>query len=206
VMLPWALCDRRKRFLTVVAIILTLGLAIETFFIPHYLAPAAALILALLLQSMRHLRAAGLYGTMLVRWTAIVCLLLVIIRVFAQPLQVELAPEEYQAGTWAGGTAAPAMERVNVLAGLERQPGGQLVIVRYPADHKFPEWVYNSADIDKSKVIWARDMDPESNRELLDYYKDRTAWLVEPDATPPRVVPYPGDSADSSANVAKARP
>ena len=34
-------------------------------------------------------------------------------------------------------------------------------------------------------------MDPASNLELLNYYKDRKAWLVEPDRNPPRVVPYP---------------
>jgi len=37
-------------------------------------------------------------------------------------------------------------------------------------------------------VVWARDMGPEKNRELLDYYKDRRAWLVEPDEKPPGVI------------------
>jgi hypothetical protein len=46
------------------------------------------------------------------------------------------------------------------------------------------------ADIDKSKVIWARQMDPASDRELLNY-KGRQAWLVEPDCNPPRVSPFP---------------
>lgn len=35
------------------------------------------------------------------------------------------------------------------------------------------------------RVIWAQDMG-ERNRELLEYYPDRTFWIVEPDATPPR--------------------
>jgi hypothetical protein len=52
------------------------------------------------------------------------------------------------------------------------------------------EWVYNAADIDRSKVVWARDMDEAENLQLMDYYKDRTAWLVQPDTQPARVSLY----------------
>jgi hypothetical protein len=52
------------------------------------------------------------------------------------------------------------------------------------------EWVYNSSDIDGSKVIWAREMDAASNLELLSYYRDRKVWLVEPDTQPMTVSPY----------------
>jgi hypothetical protein len=70
-------------------------------------------------------------------------------------------------------------------------PGKQLVLVRYAPGHSpIDEWVYNAANIDGSKVIWARDMDAASNQELLRYYSDRKAWLVEPDATPAAVAPY----------------
>jgi hypothetical protein len=33
-------------------------------------------------------------------------------------------------------------------------------------------------------------MGPARNQELIDYFRDRHAWLVEADETPPRVVPY----------------
>jgi hypothetical protein len=33
------------------------------------------------------------------------------------------------------------------------------------------EYVYNSADIDGQTVIWARDLGPMRNRELIDYYR-----------------------------------
>jgi hypothetical protein len=51
--------------------------------------------------------------------------------------------------------------------------------------------VYNEADIDRAKVVWARDMGPEKNQELLAYYKDRRVWLVEPDKPPVNPMPYP---------------
>ena len=60
-----------------------------------------------------------------------------------------------------------------------------------PRHNPFDEWVYNGADIDGSKVIWAREMDAANNLELIRYYRDRRVWLVEPDSTPSAVSPYP---------------
>jgi hypothetical protein len=83
-------------------------------------------------------------------------------------------------------------ERFRVAGGLEQLPGKQLAVVRYSSKHNpFDEWVYNSADIDGSKVIWAREMDEANNLELIKYYRDRHVWLVEPDSTPATVSPYP---------------
>jgi hypothetical protein len=62
-------------------------------------------------------------------------------------------------------------------ANVERQ------VERVPQD----EWVYKAAEVDHSKVIWAGEMDPASNRELFQSYEDRKVWLVQPVT----VSPYP---------------
>ena len=49
----------------------------------------------------------------------------------------------------------------------------------------------NAADVDRARIVWARDLGPDENQKLLRYYPDRTAWLLEPDAHPPRLTPYP---------------
>jgi hypothetical protein len=76
---------------------------------------------------------------------------------------------------------------------LKHQDGRHLVIVRYGRKHSpHQEWVYNEADIDRSRVVWAREMDLIRNRALLEYFKDRHAWLlsVDDDAEAPHLVPY----------------
>jgi len=77
------------------------------------------------------------------------------------------------------------------------------VIVRYgPKFSKFSpskeeEWVYNEAEIDGAKVVWAREMDATQNRKLLEYFTDRQLWLLEVngDQSPLKLLPYPAGSA-----------
>jgi hypothetical protein len=71
-----------------------------------------------------------------------------------------------------------------------------LILVRYSPEHIVnDEWVYNQADIDGSKVVWARDMGAENNLEVIRYFKDRKVWLLEPDVVPPKLAPYPHDNS-----------
>jgi hypothetical protein len=79
----------------------------------------------------------------------------------------------------------------NQLSGIE---GRQLVFVRYWPQHIFQEeWVFNEADIDSARVVWARDLGAEDNRKLRSYYLGRNVWLLEPDARPPKLSPYPAE-------------
>ena len=94
------------------------------------------------------------------------------------------------------GVAGPLEPMRNVAGKLNRElgslPGQQLVVVRYGEGHNpMNEWVYNDPDIDHSKVVWAHEMKPSSNQELLEYYRDRKAWLVQPDGHPISIDPYP---------------
>jgi hypothetical protein len=80
---------------------------------------------------------------------------------------------------------APYWSRTPVLKALNASGGRHLVLVKYAPDHDpLREWVYNEADIDRARVVWARDMARERNAELLRYFHDRACWVLEPDATP----------------------
>lgn len=81
--------------------------------------------------------------------------------------------------------------RVKVNRALQETPGQLLVFVRYSPQHVFQdEWVYNEADIDASRIVWARDRGPADNEELRRYYPKRAAWLLDPDVQPPKLIPY----------------
>jgi len=193
VMLPMVFRDRRIRLLLLTGGMVSIGLGVETWLIPHYLAPFAAGLYAIWLQCMRHLRAAGRHrpsGLFLAHAIPVLCVLLALVRASAHPLNIQLP--EVKLFT-AYGTEPVGLSRAQVARELGKLPGKQLAIVRYSPDHDvFEEWVYNAADIDNSKLVWTRDMDPASNAQLIDYFKDRSAWLVEPDFNPPRVSRYPG--------------
>ncbi len=193
-MLPWVLRDGRIRFLLVSGAIFAIGLAAETWLIPHYVAPFTAAFYAILLQCLRHLRVwrpgGRPSGLFLVRAIPALCLVLAILCAFAQQLHIQRSPDRGSTQAWYG-TRPLGLERAHVVAELESHPGPQLAIVRYSPQHdSLIEWVYNAADIDRSKVVWAREMNPADNQNLLNYYNGRTAWLVEPDSKPPRVSPY----------------
>jgi hypothetical protein len=75
---------------------------------------------------------------------------------------------------------------------LEHTPGKHLIMVRYePDNHNIhDEWVYNGAEIDNAKVLWARELDEKQNNALLAYFKDRHIWLVEPDSDNTELMHY----------------
>jgi len=197
IMLRRAFLDRRIRFLTITIMVMVAGLLIEIYLLPHYVAPFTAAFYAIGLQAMRHLRVwkpeGKPVGLELTRMTIAVCVVLAGARVFARPLHI--APPELPVNNWNCTWFGPehyGVERAQIESELERVPGGQLAIVRYGKGHNtLNEWVYNEPNIDAAKVVWAREMDPADNMELIHYYAQRKVWLVEPDAIPARVSPYP---------------
>jgi hypothetical protein len=189
--------DRRVRFLILCVAVLAAGMVIEIFLVPHYLAPFTCAFYAIGLQAMRHLRVwrpgGQPVGLAMVRFNVSICLILACLRLFSGPLH--LALPEWPVSSWSDKWYGPdhfGTERARVEANLENLPGPQLVIVRYsPRHNPLDEWVYNSPDVDNSKVVWAREMDEAHNVELMHYYANRKVWLVEPDSLPASVLPYP---------------
>jgi hypothetical protein len=191
IMMPRVFQDRRVRFLLIVGIVFTLGLSANVWLFPHYAAPLTCAIYALLLQAMRHLRVwrpgGQASGLALVRMIPVVCVLLAGLRLFAGPLNLAIP----RWPTMWYGTEPLGLPRARVVAELESYPGPQLAIVSYSLNHlPFDDWVYNAADIDKEKVVWAREMDQSDGAGLHAYFRNRRAWLVEPDLNPPRISPY----------------
>jgi hypothetical protein len=98
--------------------------------------------------------------------------------------------------------------RIAIAREVARTPGKLLVFVRYWPRHMFQdEWVYNGADIDGQRVVWARDLGDSENQKLEHYYPDRKLLLLEPDSRPPRLGPYqPEPPSPTVPPTSPARP
>jgi hypothetical protein len=176
---PHVVRDRRMRFPLIAGVVLLCALMVEIWTAPHYFAPAVGVLYMILVQCFRHLRLwqwkGRALGAGLVRIVPLLCFAMILLRVGAllAGLRIE--------NPWPRGNLA----RAQIERTLEHCDGLQLVLVRYSETHSpLEEWVYNLAEVDQQKVIWARDMGANNNRELLDYYSGRKVWLVEPDQSP----------------------
>jgi hypothetical protein len=103
--------------------------------------------------------------------------------------EVSQAARPYE--TWDALNHRNPERRLAVNQQIAQISGKVLIFVRYWPQHIFQEeWVYNEADIDHARVVWARDLGEPENARLRKYYPDRSVWLLEPDARPPKLSEY----------------
>ncbi len=185
--LPFIFHGWWMRFALFIVAVEFAALSMEIAFLPHYAAPIASLIYLFVIQSYRHLRlfrrrtshygkgvARGLIPALLI---SCACFLLGGSWVSAQVWEGHRNPNTYH------------RQRASVVKDLESRGGKHLILVRYcPSHFVFFEWIYNDADIDNSQVVWARELDDVRRQQLLDYYPERTVWVLEADKTPSRLM------------------
>jgi len=185
--LPWALRSRRLRLIYISLGVFLLGLMAEAEVLPHYAAPATALIYLTVVQSLRYLRASGRVGLTSARSIPALLVLTVVGFYGLEAGGITFLHELYSCYFTRPGN----LERARIATQLEETAGRHLVIVRYGAKHDpYEEWVYNRADIDGAKVVWAREMDAQRNRALIEYFSPRQLWLLEPDEPHPALKAY----------------
>lgn len=185
VTLPWMATDRRIRLLLIIVFCSMVGLMAVIYFQYHYAAPILAAMVGIIVQGMRHLRqwkwGKRAIGVGLAR--AVVLAAVANVGVLAWSTTKQAAKME----AW-------NVERASFVRQLRATPGFHLIVVRYSKDHiSDNEWVYNRADIDHSKIVWAREIPGQSLQPLLDYFHGRKVWIVEADASPPQLKPYSGE-------------
>jgi hypothetical protein len=173
-----ALRDRRLVWAVFCPLVFALGVNFFPAFQYHYMAAVTCLFVLIGVTGLQQL---SRFSTLAVRMIAVLCI--------AQ-FGLEYGLHILSTDPWSLALRNPE-RRVAVDNQLARVPGKQLVFVRYWPRHIFQdEWVYNAADIDGARVVWARDLGDSENDELRRYYRDRRVWLLEPDARPPRLTAY----------------
>jgi len=140
---------------------------------PHYLAPAAALVYVIVLESSYRLwswNLRGLSGSLFVAATIVAELFYAGIAIASNGIH----PIEHYSEMRAFGNT-----RERIRGRLISETGRDLIVVKYGPDHSYhQEWVYNRADVEASDIVWARDMGESENRRLIDHFPDRNVWLL----------------------------
>jgi len=198
----------RIRFLSLCLLVTLAGLFVEVQFSPHYAAPLTGIFVAIAVQAIRYVRVWGRQsrpiGLLAMRLVPIIC----VYSLLNGAGQISCG--YYIATNWPNSWYSVHIGNINrsrMLAKLEEGPGRHLIIVRYAVSHSVhDEWVYNDSDIDGAKVVWARDMDPVRNQELVNYFQGRHIWLLEPDKLATKLLPYPGSEGPLSSNSANSHP
>jgi hypothetical protein len=196
--------DRTRRFLPLAFVFCLVGVNLETYqLLRRYVEAAAPLVILLAVYGIRYISVwerkshQGLHISRAARvFIPAACLLCMIISLMAYGYrQIHPYPEPYFSA------------RQHLQQGLEALPGKQLVIVRYSSSHiPYEEWVENRADIDSAKVVWARDVPERGNADLLQYFKDRSVWLLEPDGEELKLTAYgPNKSEAAISQVGEFR-
>jgi hypothetical protein len=171
----FALRDAKMRVVALAVLMLTVVLLLQVWPAqPHYAAPALGALLLIVVDLLRRMNAETRFTWMpwVVRsYVLLMCALVVL------PLSHRLLnPYGRNPGS---EYLQSALDRQRFQNALQGMPGKHLVIVHYPAmDNALNDWIYNSADINRSKVVWARDIDGV-NESLLSYFADRQVWYVD---------------------------
>jgi hypothetical protein len=184
--LSWLKNNIWGRFAVFVYAFFVSGMMIETFSLPHYWAPITALNYLFVAQGIRFWRA---------RDRRMGQIVLLLVPFLALTL---LASGIFQANLVNDPFTAP-LQRATLLKKLKQGSDRHLIVVSYGPHHAYSEeWVFNEADIDDSKVVWARAMDPEEDCKLVQYFKDRKIWSlnIDYDDALVRLKPFPNKACE----------
>jgi len=182
---------REFRYLWVLLCLFIFALGINFFpaFQFHYLAAVTCLFILISVTGLQQLSRLNIKAAQIIFFLCVVQFLVWYSAHLFENEEWSAAILQYE--TWQTINHQNPERRISVNNQLARIPGKQLIFVRYWPRHIFQdEWVYNWADIDGARVVWARDLGAAENEKLRRYYPDRSVWLLEPDARPPKLTRY----------------
>jgi hypothetical protein len=154
---------------------------------PHYIAVATAVIVAILVECVRHMHGARVKLT---RALPVAMGAVLLLRIVAQNVHVPYS-QEVNFQSWCCRVEGN-LNKSRIVRSLEQVPGNHLVFVKSKAkSSNLFQWIYNEADIDASRIVWARDLGELKNAELAEYYNgSRKIWLVDPNVEPATYIRY----------------
>lgn len=177
---PHLFRDRRTRFLLIQFSLSFVGMMLVVWFEPHYAGPILATVYGLVVQAMRHLRCLTFkkrpVGIGLTRAVVAFSIFMCLVYTFKAIQDPQSESMVASRGVWGN---SGNWSRFEVINKLKKLPGKHLVIVFADAEPANSEWIYNDADIDDAKIVWARQIPGRPLEPLLEYYRLRRLWLLD---------------------------
>jgi hypothetical protein len=191
VLVPWMLRNRWATRALLIYFVSVFGLLTETFKWPHYLAPVIGLNYYFVSSAMRLLCWHKSKIALLLIWlTPLLALAALVASLYASARK--------------DSSTNSHIQRAQLIDQLKRDGGQHLVVVNYGPEHSVHnEWVYNEADIDRAKVVFARAMNSKQDCQLLEYFKSRRIWSLEVDGDQsiPKLKSYPMNLCDEKNDL-----
>jgi hypothetical protein len=181
----WTLRNRYAQAAVLTYAVVTIGLMIETYSHIHYWAPVVPFNYYFTVQAIRLWR----WRDRRIRPFIVPIMLCLVVMLLAIMVRKGIREES--------NPLSAHVQRANLMAKLKQQAGRHVVLVGYgPGQSEHGEWVYNLADIDSAKIVWAHDMGKNENCKLVDYFKDHAIWSleIERDDSPVKVTAFPRHS------------
>lgn len=181
--LPLALCvlacaralwrDRSARAAILLLAGFYVGAAFNLRLFPHYAAPATVLlyiIAACALRAVRQYWPGSERERMYAAWAlAAVFAVTTLGGLLTADNRYLFGPIDYHVrAEWAS-----SLDRIQSV------PGDHLVLVQYGPQHEiYQELVYNRADLEHERVVWARSISASADQELVQHYPGRHVWML----------------------------
>lgn len=179
--LPALLRSRRTRFLAVASGVGIAAICLSVPFQLHYAASFTAAFAGLTTGALRRLSNYRPNGIRIGR-----------VVVTAAPAVVLCAAVQASANP---ALASHLRSRPALIQRLNQAGGKHLIFVAYGPNHAFrDEWVYNEPEPNRAAIVWARNLGPERNRELIRRLPRRSVWLLRADDDPVDLLDYDGAS------------
>lgn len=201
VILCLGLRSRWAAFCCATVLFVVLGESTIHWWLPHYSAPIAPLVIAIFAEAFRRMsvsflryRRAPLLSPLAVVFLA-GCSIVAVDLAAAHSIARHRPPRDMVSETETPRIAS-RQDLVRWLGGLQRR---QLVFVRY--DDKYgvgDEWVYNDANLSAAPSIFAHDLGDVKNRALIRKYADRSVWLVTISKLAKQLMPYPSPNDEKA--------
>jgi hypothetical protein len=179
-----ALRSKSRQWVLLTVFIFMSGTTFYPHFYPHYIAPLTGLFVLVIVIGLRNLSE---WRPWIARGVTIVYvgqfLFLYGIHLYGDEQWMMRTTHFSRYINWGDPQA-----RIKIKKQLQETPGNHLVFIQDPPpQYRFISWMQNGADIDRSRIVWARDLGAAENEQLKRYYPNRVVWLLKTEVQPPKL-------------------